>query len=69
MTQSVQAPPRRMSKVQASRRLGVPVKAVDRLIERGQLASVVVPGLRETVTESSVEALVARMSGAEKQAG
>jgi predicted site-specific integrase-resolvase len=68
--QTIAVAPRRLKLTEAASRLGIAPRAVSRLVERGELKAVIVPGLRPTVLESSVEALIARMSEGEvPQAG
>ena len=52
--------PKRITKAEAARRLGVDVKAVGRMIASGDLAVVELPGgVRNIILESSVDALLA----------
>jgi hypothetical protein len=69
MSQSAISPPKRFSKQAASARLGVPIRSIDRLIESGELRAVKIPGLNAYVTEQSIEDLIRKMHGEDRQAG
>jgi hypothetical protein len=69
MSATMNLAPKRISKRQAAIRLRIPVPAVNRLIDSGELKAVPLANTRAVVLESSVDQLVARMAGDDRQAG
>lgn len=70
MAETVNIAPKRVSKLEACQRLRMSPQAVGRLIESGDLKTIPrLANVRRYILESSVDQLVARMYGDDRQAG
>jgi hypothetical protein len=61
--------PKRITKAETARRLSASMLVVNRLIASGELKTVPLANTRAIILESSVDQLVARMTGDDRQVG
>lgn len=62
--------PRRLTKSEAARRLGIDIRVVNKLIQKGEIRTAAkVANENHIVLEDSVDAMLARMAGQVSQAG